>query len=222
MAQEIDQTPTSEDYQMGETIGAFAISGTSGSDRHQLGYGGGFVNLRPKLKIGIIIQARTTSSRFPNKVLADFGGMPIIERVIKNLRPLDIPIIVSIPTAHSNDVLYDFITSHELAGVHRSKWEHDVLSRFKECIAIYEYDIIIRICADCPLIKDSDVNFMLNKFLAEGGTRMVWGLGCWIFTKEMLEDVERNSVHAQDREHCGFYYMSKSVDWPDDIERLVK
>lgn len=211
MAQEIDQ-----DFQMGETLGPTTTWSTLQSSDNII------VNSPPPHipKIGILIQARTTSTRFPNKVLAHFNGKPIIQRIIEELRVLELPIVVSMPLAHTNDALYDFIVMRQLAGVHRSKWENNVLCRFIEAAKIYEFDIIIRICADCPLIKSFDVTQMLSKFMKEGGKRMIWGMGCWIFTKEMLEEVENNSIHADDREHCGFHYMSKSVDFDDDLERL--
>lgn len=222
MDQEIDH-----DFQMGETTdnsGLASLFGDTGTDATVDSYTflGQTVTI-PEIKIGIIVQARTTSSRFPNKVLAEYKGIPIISHVIRALIPLNLHIMVAIPDSHSNDPLANYLKEKVMCvEVYRSKWEHDVLSRFKDANQKNNFDVIIRICADCPLIKAEDVSFMLDKFMAEGRTRMVWGLGCWIFTKEMLLDVERNSIHADDREHCGFHYMSKSVDFDDDIKRLEK
>ena len=174
-----------------------------------------------KPKVGIIIQARTGSTRFPNKVLAEFKGKPIIDHILENLAPLNYPMVVAIPDYSTNDPLYRHANRNKVnAHVYRSKLENDVLGRFKEVAESYHFDIIIRICADCPLIDADDVRYMLRKFFEEGASRMVWGLGCWIFTKEQLFDAANNSVHAADREHCGFHHMSKSVDYIDDIVRL--
>ena len=38
-----------------------------------------------KKKIGIIIQARTNSKRFPNKILSEINGYTILEIIIKRL-----------------------------------------------------------------------------------------------------------------------------------------
>ena len=38
------------------------------------------------MKIGAIIQARTTSTRLPNKVLLDIAGKPALQHIIERLR----------------------------------------------------------------------------------------------------------------------------------------
>lgn len=43
----------------------------------------------------IIIPARIGSSRFPNKVLADIGGMPMVVRTAKAVESIDTVVIAT-------------------------------------------------------------------------------------------------------------------------------
>ena len=54
---------------------------------------------------GIIVQARLTSKRFPNKMLARINDKPLILYTLDKLIPTLLPIVVAIPSNTSNDGL---------------------------------------------------------------------------------------------------------------------
>ena len=58
-------------------------------------------------KVAVILQARTKSSRLPNKVLADLGGITLIEFLIQRLFKAEIikSIILATTIDQSDDVL---------------------------------------------------------------------------------------------------------------------
>ena len=56
-------------------------------------------------KIGVIITARMTSTRFPNKVFAKFRGKRVIDYVVENAKKLGYPIVIAIPEKSDNDEL---------------------------------------------------------------------------------------------------------------------
>lgn len=173
------------------------------------------------MKVGVIIQARATSQRFPNKVMAKFeDGTSVLQCVINKVRRLGLPVIVAIPNTPGNDVLAEYLEKFDVK-IYRGK-ENDVLDRFIQAADNFGLELIIRVCADSPLINENDIVNNLNQFTAEQGCRMIWGMGSWVFTLEMLQEVAHESAHAEDWEHCGFHYLSRTIDWADDIERVGK
>ncbi len=169
------------------------------------------------MKTGIIIEARLTSIGFPNKVLANFRGTPILERIIDELIPLNLPIIVAIPITKSNDYLAEWLDERKIK-LFRG-FENDVLNRFFRCAKWNEFDTIIRVCADSPLINAFDLSKLLQQYENQEFPRMIWGMGFWIFSFQELEFANFNIHDAKSREHV-VRYMTRTVDYPEDIERL--
>ena len=169
-------------------------------------------------KIGIIITARMTSVRFPNKVFAMFRGKRVIDHVIDNAKKTGYKVVVAIPEKSDNDELFNYCLEKGVV-VYRGV-ENQVLLRVLNCAKLMDMDIIIKLGADSPDTEPEDIEENLDKFLNENKRRMIWGQNSFVFTTDMLEEVEKNSIHAVNREHCGFQYMSNTIDYPDDIERL--
>jgi len=169
-------------------------------------------------KIGIIITARMTSKRFPNKVLARFRGQTVLDHVVDNAMALNYLIIMAIPERSDNDVLEDYCLENDIK--YYRGYENQVLVRVLGAAKKFGIDIIIKLGADSPDTRPEDIVDNLEKFLDEGQKRMIWGQNSFIFRTDMLEHIEKNSVHAEDREHCGFHWMTNTIDYPDDIERL--
>ena len=169
-------------------------------------------------KIGIIITARMTSERLRNKIFAQFRGKRIIDHVIDNAKKLGYPVILSIPEKSDNDELEIYCKINHIT--YYRGFEYDVLSRVLNTARKYNIDIIIKLGADSPLTEPDDIMDNIVKFLDENKRRMIWGMNSFIFTTDMLEEVEKNSTHADDREHTGFHYMTNTIDYQDDIDRL--
>ena len=168
--------------------------------------------------IGIIITARMTSTRFPNKVFAKFRKLRLIDYVILNAKKLGYPIVMAIPEKSDNDELEWYCKVNKI-NCFRG-YENQVIVRVLEAAKKFKFDIIIKLGADSPDTREEDVNENIDKFLKEGQKRMIWGMNSFVFRTDMLEKVEKNSVHAIDREECGFHWMTNTVDYPDDIQRL--
>ena len=103
------------------------------------------------VKPTIVIQARLTGSRFPNKVLASLWGVPLIQHVINRVAHTGYHIIVVIPDTKSNDPLADYLEKNHIQ--YCRGLEHDVLDRFYKCAKFFNLKDIIRVCADTPLIN---------------------------------------------------------------------
>jgi len=171
------------------------------------------------LKIGIIVQARLTGKRFPNKVLAVMNQKVILKKIVDELKSETFPLVVAIPKTKSNDALSNWLDENQINQFRG--FENDVLSRFYACAEWCNFDVIIRVCADSPLISHFDMIKLLNQFLREGQKRMIWGMGFYIFNFKMLKEANFKQVDAGSREHV-VRSMMLTVDYPEDIERLEK
>lgn len=113
----------------------------------------------------LIIQARTTSTRLPGKVLLPLLGQPMLAHQIERLkrcRLLD-QIVVATTTNASDDPLV------ELARRAQVLWfrgdESDVLDRFYRAAVEHGAAVVVRVTADCPLIDPGLTGRVVGEFL---------------------------------------------------------
>lgn len=156
-------------------------------------------------KVVAIVQARTTSKRFPMKIFADLGGRPMLAHVLERaaaIQGVD-QVVLAVP---ENDVkLVAHLWPHVYGGS-----EKDVLSRYAGAAEKYEADVIIRLTGDNPLIcpeigqtvldvfKRSQEEFVSNDTMRSGFPD---GTDVQIFTRSLLVKAHKSSTTAYEREH---------------------
>lgn len=114
-----------------------------------------------------IIQARTSSSRFPGKVLEDLGGMPMIVFMAKRAMRANLhKLIVATSNAPSDDHLAETLSKHRIECFRGSL--EDVLDRFYQAACLARADIAIRLTGDCPLIDADIIDALAHKLESEG------------------------------------------------------
>ncbi len=191
------------------------------------------------IKTGIIIQARTGSKRFPNKVLADLNGSPVIQHVIDRCLELKEQVILAVPYVDMG------VFSRFGVPVFYGP-EDDVLERYYLAARAYDLDIIVRITADCPLLN-ADLCRQTMDLFHSGGCDIAaldwphggWpkGYGCEVFSWRALSFADCFAKEQQEREHvtpwlykhvrCRYLlnstdesHLNYCVDTPMDLERL--
>lgn len=115
------------------------------------------------MNIGIIIQARMGSTRFPGKILKSFyGGKTILETLLENLHKVNgVKVIVATSVNENNNPLEAFLREkNEL--VFRGS-ENDVLDRFIKAAEDNNVDGIVRICSDNPFMDWHGVTQLVEK-----------------------------------------------------------
>jgi len=159
-------------------------------------------------KVGIFIQARTNSKRFPKKVLAKIENKPMIFHVINRIKKIkNVEIFLLTTNGHEDDIL-EKIAEKNKVGVFRGS-KNDVLRRYYECGLKNKIDIIIRITGDCPLIDPKIILKMLNIF---NNNKLDYvtnrlpptfpdGLDVEIFSFNTLKKVHEKSKLRSEREH---------------------
>ena len=103
-------------------------------------------------KILIIVQARTSSNRLPNKVLLSILGETLLYRMIERLMMIKHRAQIVIATSENpeDDVIK---TEAEFIGVPCFRGSLDnLLDRHYQAALKYGADIVLKIPSDCPLI----------------------------------------------------------------------
>jgi spore coat polysaccharide biosynthesis protein SpsF len=117
-------------------------------------------------KILIILQARTSSSRLPNKVLKNFwNGKSVLEILIDELKEffLDIPLVVATTINSADSRIVDLAESKNVI-VYRGS-ENNVLSRFVDIIESLDYTHVIRVCSDNPFLNMSSIKNLIDQLV---------------------------------------------------------
>ena len=115
-----------------------------------------------------ILQARSSSTRFPNKVLADLAGDAMIIQQIKRLKESKLinKIVVATSIDPSDDLLTDLLESEGIPFYRGSL--NNVLERFIDVIRIEKPKVVVRLTADCPLTDPNVIDLVISRHLASG------------------------------------------------------
>ena len=115
-------------------------------------------------KTHVIIQARTSSTRFPKKVLKEIKDNSLLGLVIKRLKQASsIDKIIVATSQNPGDDLIEEIANRLRVDTFRGSLEN-VLDRYYYASSKYCSDVIVRITADCPLIDPKLVDAIVYEF----------------------------------------------------------
>lgn len=107
--------------------------------------------------VGVVVQARMTSTRFPGKSMALLDGKPVLEHVLERAKQIRIndkylvKVIVAVPDTDESEPMLELATRLKIDNFCGD--EKNVLGRYYEAATFYKFDYIIRITADCPFIN---------------------------------------------------------------------
>lgn len=176
-----------------------------------------------KKNIIAIVQARLGSTRLPLKSLLNLRGAPVIDWVMKRLSKASrlTGIIAAIPDTPLDAVLGQHLES---AGIPWMKGpENDVLRRFRMAADATGADLVVRVCADNPLIwweaVDRLVDFYENASLDYAYNHVphgnLWpdGLGAEIISASLLRHLDATASLPAQREHCLNYIIDNQEDF---------
>jgi len=117
------------------------------------------------MKIGVIIQARMSSQRFPGKVLCEVDGKAILQYLLERLRRcryLD-HIVVATSGDETDAPVEEFCKGY---GVQCYRGPLlNVAARFKEILDRYTFDAFVRVNGDSPLLDTRLIEKGMDIFL---------------------------------------------------------
>jgi len=196
----------------------------------------------------IIVQARQTSKRFPNKVLKKIGKLTICEIIKRRLSKckLSKKVVFTIPHNKKNKKLLEHLKNINAEIFLGS--EKNVLERYYKTAKKYKAKNIVRITSDCPLIEGKLVDDMIKKF-QKGKFDYINnakpphfsdGFDIEVFSFKLLRETFLNSKTDLEKEHVTLYMKKKlklktakfkqidnfgtklSIDYPKDLKNVSK
>ena len=156
-----------------------------------------------------IVQARMGSTRFPNKVMRELSGTPMIGVLLERLRRAKRVDDVVLATSDDprNDPLADYVRGLGVS-VYRGS-ENDVLDRYYRAAQQAKADTVVRVTGDCPLIDPELVDQVIELY---GKSKVDYasniqpptypdGLDTEVFSFAALEMAWKTAKEPREREH---------------------
>lgn len=169
-------------------------------------------------KVAFIIQARMQSTRLPGKILMPLPlgcGKPLLSWIIDELKLSKYNSEISIATSINpeNDVLVSFCEQNQV-GCFRGE-EEDVLSRFTAIAKNGNYDCIVRLTADNPIMDCAILDETLSHHFKEANdytntVGLPTGMNFEVISTATLLDLENYSLTAADREHVTLFIRNSN------------
>ena len=160
-----------------------------------------------------ILQARTSSSRLPGKVLLPLLGEPMLLRQIERVsrcRGID-ELVVATSSDPSDDAIEELCASNRIACFRGSL--EDVLDRFYQAAVLHRADTVVRLTGDCPLADPELIDSVIS-FLDQGRFDFVSnaieptfpdGLDAAAFRMNLLKEAWQEATLPSDREHMTMF-----------------
>ncbi|MBL7965873.1 MAG: glycosyltransferase family protein [Prolixibacteraceae bacterium] len=115
------------------------------------------------MQLGIILQARTGSTRMPEKVIKPFWkDQSILDILIEKVKRLNVPAVLATTENPSDDRICELAAQHNFPVFRGS--ENDVLDRFIQATRKHGFSKIIRVCADNPFLDPESMKTLICQF----------------------------------------------------------
>ncbi len=163
----------------------------------------------------IIIPARVASSRFPNKVLANIDGYPMVIATAKRVEGLD-----SVAIATDSKEVYDIAKDYGFEAVMTSK-EHnsgtDRIDEASEKLGLSEDEIVINVQADEPFIEPEVVKSVIDRINELKSKRDIVMVSCYkVVSKEDSTDTNLVKVITAYKLSDAIYFSRSKIPYDRD------
>jgi len=162
----------------------------------------------------IIIPARIGSSRFPNKVLADIGGMPMVVRTAKAVEEIDDVVIAT----DSQEVI-DIAQDHGIKAVMTSEHHQSGTDRIYDAaqtLGLKEDEIIINVQGDEPFIETDVVQAIYNLTKKNRDNELIMMNSCYKVISNPEADDPNIVKVVTDEADIALYFSRAKVPYPRD------
>lgn len=167
----------------------------------------------------VVIQARQSSNRLPNKVLLPINKLSIIEIIYKRVQSNNFKTIVAISNDQTDDLLCSLLKSKKIPYFRGSL--HNVKSRYlKICEKYSNKKVVVRLTADNifpdkNLIKEMIVFFLKNKkdylYINQKTNKIPYGLSVEMFNLGEIRKIRNNNI--KDLEHVTYSIKKKNNEF---------
>lgn len=168
------------------------------------------------MKIGAVIQARTSSKRFPGKILKYLPydtNITVLEQVIHRLKKSKKlnEIIIATTTDENDRKIVEIAKKENVSFYEGSK--NNVLERYYLAAKKNDLDVVVRITSDCPCMDPDIVDLVLETHLNKNSDytsntlmrTFPVGLDVEVMSFQTLEKCYNNAKTDLEKEHVTFY-----------------
>lgn len=166
-----------------------------------------------------VVQARLASSRFPGKALAELGGMSLVEWVGRrcHMSRATTEVVFAIPSVPSSAPLVRHLRDHGFRVHSGTAAEDDVLARVVQAALSMSADVVVRTCADRPLVDPDVIDCTVEAFLLGDRGDIAYshqpdadnpwdlGFGVEVLARSTLEAIHRSASLLAHREHVTLF-----------------
>ncbi|MCD4668363.1 MAG: 3-deoxy-manno-octulosonate cytidylyltransferase [Sulfurimonas sp.] len=157
----------------------------------------------------IIIPARLASTRFPQKVLADIGGLPMVVRTAKKVQHLDRVVV-----AADDELIISTCQEHGIEAMLTSTTHKSGTDRINECaniLNVKDNELIINVQADEPFIEPEVVESLIKKLkdLQKQDESFIMGSCYNAINAQSAQDPNLVKVVLDDKDNAIYFSRSK-------------
>ena len=182
--------------------------------------------------IGVIIQARTGSSRFPRKIYEDLNGKNTLYRVLDGVRKAESPhrIILAMPE-YDRAEFETMLLNKEFEGATDDRFRtyfgnsDNLVDRYLKAARQEGIDLIVRVTADCPMIQGNIIDEMLFEYSKNGYNGLMSnnplvspvpfpdGIDVEIFKYEMICETAQLTTNESFLEHVTPFMYRRGTEY---------
>lgn len=171
------------------------------------------------MKVIVITQARTGSTRLPNKIMKKIKGKTLLSIHVDRIKKANkIDSIIIATTNKPDDDVVEKIAKDLNVICYRGD-ENDVLDRFYQAVKEDKPDYIVRLTSDCPLIDGELIDEVVEKAITSKADycsntlaeSFPDGQDIEVFTFKALEKTWNEAVLPSEREHVTPYIKKNST-----------
>lgn len=169
-------------------------------------------------RFGVIVAARSGSTRLPGKALLPLDGVPMIVFLLRRIRPsMQADAIIFATTDLPEDDKLASIVAKEGFEVFRGA-NQDVVARYVTAAQHYGLDYIVRITGDCPFVDSESLDYCISKCknfdkfdIASTKRHFPVGIDYEIFKSDILYSLhESKKLTSEEREHLTLHFYNNS------------
>ena len=119
------------------------------------------------MRIVVVVQARTASTRLPGKVLMSLANRPLLYRMLQRVLAANTPSAVVVATTRdrADDVIETVANDAGVACVRGHST--DLLDRHHSAAITFRADVVVKIPSDCPLIDPAVIDRVISSYTAD-------------------------------------------------------
>lgn len=171
-------------------------------------------------RVGVVVAARTRSSRLPAKALLPLQGMPMIVFLLRRLSRLKGATVVFATTQLDADDRLAALVEAEGVPVFRGA-DADVVERYVGAAERFGFDTVARVTGDCPFVNAELLEWCFARAaefddfdLATTKSRFPVGLDTEIYRAERMAALHAGDcLTALHREHLTLYFYDHGRDF---------